>query len=294
MATVWRRGESHTVLAVTADGFASRTLLEVPLGSIVEPGSATAFVLREGWDGERLRVVDSDGSSVPVTVSHAERPVRGDEVPVVVGDPQSRIVAVSADGNAHRVPTQEGLVQMHALAGRLIGTSHGDGTTYHWSEDGGAGWQSAELDGEFLPMPVWSPVGQAHAVIEGGDGATLFPLTGLQFASASAPDDWTRTPFHDQGNLTVGAAWLEDGEVRVLGTLWGPEPFSAEDAGVWRLVDGRVEKVASSGLSAADLTDVHPVAIQHVDGPVIWIPGKDGTLWRTDDGGATWERFSAR
>ncbi|MFC5727758.1 MULTISPECIES: hypothetical protein [Nocardioides] len=308
MAVIWSF-EELSVLAVTGDGFESRSLVEVPTGSIVEPLSSTTFVLREGWDGKRIRIIGSDApSGVTVTVTGRETPARADEVPVVLAGAGSRegpeVVAVAADGGAHPVPTPAGLSQVTVYGGRLSGVAWGDPTVYHWSDDGGATWSSEELGRDIFNMSVRSAIGQDHAVLEGGDGATLFPAEALHFASAASPEDWTRMEFPRGGEThwTVDGAWHEDGDLRLMLTEW-EKGTTVRDSGVWRLVVGdlrvpgereglALEKVGDRPFG--NTTAVGPVAFEYVDGPVVWVTGPRGELARTQDGGATWQRFRSR
>jgi hypothetical protein len=153
---------------------------------------------------------------------------------------------------------------------------------------------SAPLEGagDFLAMPAWSAAGQPHAVVEGGDGATLLPLQGLQVTPSGDPGSWTRTAFDEVGDLTVTAAWLQGDEVRVLGTLRHGSGEVA-NVGVFRLLDGRAEPVGLS-MGAVLPDDASAVDVEHLDGPVVWVSGRDGRAWRSADGGTAWESFPTR
>lgn len=299
MATIWRRIEDREVLALTDDGFASRTLLEVPPGSQVHALPGGRFVLVDGWQADRIRVLDPDGSSLTVTVSGSEAPLADDEVPVVTNAPgHLRIVGVDADGNAHPVPTPDGLSEVEENGGRLQGIAYaGEQPRYHWSDDGGANWASQIVDAPSLVSSTWSAAGRDHAVVEGADGATLFPLVALHTADASAPDQWTRTGFPDggQSHWTLDGSWIHDDDgVRLLLKRWSSRGSDNGplETGIYRVVDGDLVRVPGLRLPA-DLT-YSMLDLQYDGKTTVWFAGPDQDLLRTTDGGETWQSFPAR
>lgn len=297
MATLWQDGEARAVLSVTHDGFATRRLLELPAGSSIAAGPGGRFVVRQGWDTGFL-LVAPDGSAEPVDHETGEAAVGAGEVPVDTLDPDTadhRLVAVAADGSAHPVPTPDGLQQVSWYGLRLSGfVGVEGGVDYRWSDDGGATWGRQRLTGSFLPGPVLTATGQDHAVIEGGDGATLLPLDVVDRAAAESPADWGRTAIDVPGShVSSNAAWLQDGEVRVLATRWDVGGDSS-DGGVWRVVGDSLQKVTSDRPAVTDVADVAPLLVEYVDGPVVWVPGAAGEVWRSADGGRHWERFATR
>lgn len=298
MATLWRDGEVRDVLAVTGDGFASRRLIELPSGSQVTAGPGGRFVVRRGWDASSIALVSPAGRVEPVTIGGPEGPVAAGEVPVDTLDPDTaehRLVAVGADGAGHPVTTPDGLTQVTWFGLRLAGFAPAaDGVDYHWSDDGGATWQRQRLTGFFLPGMVLTAVGQDHAVIEGGDGATLFPLDVVDRAPAATPADWTRTAIDvPDSHVTTTAAWLQDGEVRVLATRWD-DVGGGFDGGVWRVAGDTLEPVESDQPGVTGNSDASPLLVEYDDGPVLWLPGNDGEVWRSADGGSHRERFATR
>ncbi|WP_182377363.1 hypothetical protein [Nocardioides sp. WS12] len=298
MAVLWQWEDQRWVLAWTTDGFATRSLRAVPSGSSLTAAADGAFVLREGWEGAVLRLLDDEGVSDPVAVADKVEPVGAGEVPVVLAPEEggTPVIAVAADGTGHPIPVRAGLDSLQSFGNRLAGFTYGDGLTYYWSDDGGATWQDADPGpGEFPPLVVQSAIGQDHAIFEGGDGATLFPFVAIRTASAAAPDQWTRTEAEKGVDyFTLGGAWNEDGEIRVLASRWNDKDRLV-DAGVWRVVGGSLEKVAGTHPEVTDSPDVAPLGFEYVDGPVVWVPGTNpGEVWRTTDGGATWEQFAAR
>ncbi|QSR27611.1 hypothetical protein CFH99_18465 [Nocardioides aromaticivorans] len=298
MATLWQDGEVRDVLAVTDDGFATRRLIELPSGSRVTAGPEGRFVVRRGWDDSSIALVSTDGREEAVRISGAEGPLAAGEVPVDTLDPDTaehRLVAVGSDGTGHPVTAPDGLQQVTWFGLRLAGfASAADGVDYHWSDDGGTTWQRHHLSGPFLPGLVLTAAGQDHAVIEGGDGATLFPLDVVDRAPSATPADWTRTTIDvPDSHVTTTAAWLQDGEVRVLATRWD-DIGQGFDAGVWRVVGDTLEPVASDQPGVTGNSDAAPLLVEYLDGPVLWVPGADGEVWRSADGGGHWERFATR
>ncbi|WP_435770798.1 hypothetical protein [Nocardioides sp. SYSU DS0651] len=296
MATVWQVEDGRAVLALTDDGYATRTLLEVPTTTRVHQAGRGRFVLVDGLPTKRVRVVASDGTTTPVTVSPSEAPLAEGEVPIVTGTQSRQIVGVATDGTAHRVPTPKGMVDVRSLGGRLVGIAFDRTAVYHWTDDGGATWDARDLGVDTVfASPLESPPGHDHAVVEGADGATLFPLVALHTASAGDPTEWTRTALQDRAvHWTVDGGWVDADGVRLLltgepaGRRRGPS-----EAGVFRVVDGELEKVSGLGDVRKD-GSLQMLLVEYADGPVVWIAGEGHEVWRTTDGGVTWEPFRAR
>ena len=298
--TLWNGGdEQHWVLATTADGFAHRRLSEVSAGTTATPIGGGRFVLRDGWEGRDLSIIDvAGGRPTPVTIARTKAPVADDEVPVVLLDGVSTtLAAVAPDGSGHEVATPAGAEALAAHAGRLTAvTSHDGAVTYHWSDDGGASWQQTELTGSFLAWIATAGAGSPHAVLEGGDGATLFPLLAVDAAPAADPTVWARDEVERGVEWpTISGAWIDrDGNLRVLASINRQGVRMPVDGGVWRVTDGRLTKVASGDTGIAEKAEVGPLAIEDDGGPVLWIASRDGSVSRSTDDGVTWERFAAR
>lgn len=297
MATIWRRTEDREVLALTDDGFATRTLLEVPVGSEVHALPDGRFVLVDGWQADRIRILDPAGSSVTVRMSPDEAPLEPGEIAVDVDAPgQLRVVAVAADGTAHPVPTPDNMVVVQSFGGRLTGIAFDRRASYLWSDDGGETWDRHDLgiDSVFA-VPVRSAAGQDHAVVEGADGATLFPLVALHAASAGDPAAWTRTTFPRGGlHWTLDGGWVEDGEgVRLLLTGSPIGQGGTPRSGVFRASEGTLVEVEGLDGLRRD-TGLRHLYTEYVEGPVVWVAGVDHEVWRTSDGGLAWEPFRAR
>ncbi|TQK72364.1 hypothetical protein [Nocardioides sp. SLBN-35] len=293
------RDEQHWILALTADGFAHRRLREVTAGTEATPLGEGRFVLRDGWEGRELSIVDvADGRATPVRVARTQAPVAAGEVPVVLLDGASTtLAAVAPDGSGHEVPVPDGVRGLAAYGGRLTAVdTHGDAVTRHWSDDGGATWQQSELPGTFLPWIADAGAGAPHVVLEGGDGATLFPLLAVDTARAADPTAWTRDEVdRDTEWPTVSGAWIDrKGGLRVLATIERQGARGPVDAGVWQVAGGRLTKVATDVADLADLAEAGILAIEYDGGPVLWVGAADGTAWRSSDDGVTWERFAAR
>lgn len=242
--TVDAGDEQHWILALTADDFAHRRLREVTAGTEATPLGEGRFVLRDGWEGRELSIIDvADGSTTPVRVARTQAPVAADEVPVVLLDgASSSLAAVAPDGSGHEVPAPDGVQGLAAYGDRLTAVgADGDAVTHHWSDDGGATWQQAELPGAFLPWVADAGAGAPHVILEGGDGATLFPLLAVDTAPAADPITWTRDEVaRDVEWPTVSGAWIDRaGGLRVLATIELQGARGPVDAGVWQVAGGR-------------------------------------------------------
>lgn len=298
MATLWQEpdDEQHWVLAVTGDAWETRQLLQVPWGSDVVPGPDGWFVLREGWSGE-IRHLDADGGGDAFGPVGADAPMVDGEVMVQTGEPGSlRLVAVATDGSAHQVPLPDGVQQLESYGGRLTAFAGLDGAIeMHWSDDGGASWGRRRFEGSFLAGFVSSAAGQDLAMIEGGDGATLFPLDAVNRAANDAPDAWTRAEIDvPDSHVTTTAAWLQDGELRVLATRWNDDERTGWEAGVWRVDGSTIRKVASDHPEITGGADLPMLLVTFDGGPDLWVHGATGEAWRSRDGGEHWQRYALR
>ncbi|KAB2811780.1 hypothetical protein F9L07_07980 [Pimelobacter simplex] len=293
--SVWqdRADDSAWTLALTDDSYATRRLLEVPAGTQVAALGAGRYALREGWDGARLRVVGADpAADVAVRLGRRPGPLAAGEALLVRGDPgRLRLIGVAADGRAHPVPAPKGLSEVGGQGAVLDGLAFAGPTAYHRSDDGGATWQRSVL-GEgpgFLAMRV---PGAVPVVLEGSDGATLFPLVAVWRAGTT----WTRTAIHPGGraHLTTTGGWVgADGVVRVLATRWDAHETSGR-SGVWRVVGDRLERVASDQPRVTDVPEAAPLLVEPGARPAVWVAGTPGTAWRSQDDGAHWTRFATR
>lgn len=296
--SVWqdRADDSAWTLALTDDSYATRRLLEVPAGTQVVAVGAGRYALREGWAGARLRVVGADpAADVAVRLGRRPGPLAAGEALLVRGDPgRLRLIGVAADGRAHPVPAPKGLHEVGGRGADIDGLAFAGPTAYHRSDDGGATWQRTLL-GEgpaFLALRV---PGAVPVVLEGSDGATLFPLVAVWRAGAGGTR-WTRTAIDPGGraHLTTTGGWVgADGVVRVLATRWDAHETSGR-SGVWRVVGDRLEHVASDRPRVTDVPEAAPLLVEPGARPAVWVAGTPGTAWRSQDDGAHWARFATR
>ncbi|MBU2696208.1 hypothetical protein [Pimelobacter sp. 30-1] len=305
--SVWqsRTDDGAWVLALSDDGFATRRLLEVPAGTEVAALGAGRYALREGWDATGFRVVGAaPGADRTVRVAGPPAPLGAGEALLSRGEPgRLRLVGVAADGRAHPVPAPRGL---HEVSGagtdRIAGLAFAGRKTYHWSEDGGATWRRSRLgrgtSPTFLARRVPTASGQPHVVLEGSDGATLFPFVALWRAPARG-GPWTRTPIapvpgrgRRDGHVTTTGGWMgADGEVRVLASV-GPR------SGMWRVAGGRLDRVRGDRPRVVGVPEVSPLLVETgagvAPGAAVWVGGAPGEAWCTVDDGRHWTRFATR
>lgn len=299
--SIWqsRSDDSAWMLALSDDGFATRRLLEVPAGTQVAALGAGRYALREGWDATGFRVVGtSPDADRTVRVAGPPAPLGAGEALLVRGEPgRLRLVGVAADGRGHPVPAPRGLHEVRGPAGpgaggRIEGLAFAGRTAYHWSDDGGATWQQAGLgDGPaFLALSVPTARGQDHVVLEGSDGATLFPFVALWRAPAGSTA-WTRTPIarvRGRGHVTTTGGWVgADGAVRVLASV-------GRQSGLWRVTEGRLDRVRGDRPQIVDQPEAEPLLVQTGPRPAVWVAGAPGEAWRSEDDGAHWTRFATR
>lgn len=307
MAVVWERGAKRAVV-VTDDGFATRRVVRtLPITSLYA-GPDGSFVVVEGWRADSLRIVDAGGRDEVVRDSGAEAPLAEGELAVVTGRPgvDRGVLAVDVStGDAHPVPVPDGVHQLWVHGGRLMGLGGGSAEmSYHWDDDGGATWQDADLavNPGALGVVVPGPAGGPHAIIESSyRGAAPYPVVSVQHATAS--EVWSLKYIGD-GSVTFSSAFHYGDEVRFFGTVWDEQGTEAVDHGLFRIAEGEtrfvpsedIEKVSTSRPDVTDLQDVPIVGLENADGPVIWIPGVpgQGSVWRSADGGVTWEEHAAR
>ena len=281
-------------LVVTSDG--QQTVRRaVPAGtSVVSLGEAQVLVL-EGWAAKTLSVVDAAGVEQSVRWDPAARPAAvGEQVLVLPRRGASVFGAIDAVTHvAHPVPGPDNAYELTAADGRLQAVVDAAGQArYVWSDDGGRQWQEGPLstDGNALWQPVLSAPGEPRQVIEGGDGATLFPYLALH--TINGYDDVSVAPYAGRGYLTVSGAFVHDGTTYVVGARWGKGDRALE-SGVFRVTDAGLTLIG--GVPAAiDGYEVTLVSVEHLTArrPVIWVPGFPGTVYRSDDFGASWDEVA--
>lgn len=296
-AVFWRVVDHQRwVLAASDDGFSSRAVdpLAIP-GDITAAGDR--FLVND-QARSKLWLVDPAGEQVRVAIDGPEAPVGEGEVPVGMGTDLVAVDPVSA--TAHPVPVPEGTYDIGAYGGRLSGiTSVIDGAgrrlaTYHWSDDGGATWQSTSFDAGELGSPEVVPTaaGGDHVIIVLGDGATIGPLTAVLTMEPGA-DELTQTDYEGEQASQTGAI-VVDGELRLFADLWGDGSGPPRESGLYRWVDGRLDRIASENPEVTDVQERTLVDVVDTPGGPTLLIAVDNRLFRSSDGGGTWEELAAR
>ncbi|HET7735293.1 MAG TPA: sialidase family protein [Nocardioidaceae bacterium] len=296
-AVVWRlcRNERcsrmRQAVALTSDGF--RTRATVVLDDV--PTYVGEGVFSFGFGNPRL--LRTDGTVIDITGLLSEaRPLADGEVAVSYGSGVLRLVGVDPrTGAGHPVPVPEDLAAVQRLGPGTRLTSHVFASTdYVWSDDGGATWGSTPLDtgGNSLTVQAAS-VDTTVAVLEGGDGATLFPLQAVH-RSLDGGATFERIPLFDEP-MAYGqnAGVLPDGRLLLNIEAWSDDP---PGGGHRRPVGLHV----STGTDWSDLRVVEAAAPYADDQPDVFATG-DGLLVvhpqhgvASTDAGQTWQTFRLR
>lgn len=294
-AVLWRMADrEQTGLAVSADGYATRHLQRLPIpGEVFAAGDR--FLVRDQAMTE-LWLAGPDGGWTKVEVARAVAPVADGEVPVSMSD---GLVAVNpGTARAHPVDAPGEAFRIDYYGGRLsaISTVNDSETgqrdaTYHWSDDGGATWQSATFASAFMwsEYVVPTAAGSDHVIVMSSDGA-IAPLASVLTMPADG-GGFTETAY-DGALATVSAAWVVDGEIQFLGDLWGND--GPRESGAYRWLDGRLELIPSSAPEVTDADDSTVVDVVDTDGGPTLLIGVDDRLFESTDGGATWQAIESR
>lgn len=299
-AVVWRVVDKvKHGLAITDDGFITRTDVLLPHAADVVAGVDGRFLVRDRVILDRLWVTDVGGELVRVQVSGAEAPVGPGEVVVWI---ETGLVAVdTGTGAAHPVPMSPGgdwEVREHA--GRLTATSthissNGDRTsTYHWSDDGGATWQRQTFEpGELGNAEVVpTPAGSEHVVLLLGDGATIGPLTAVLTMPAEG-GGFTTTEY-DGEQTSQSGAFVVDGELRLLADRWGDGTGPPTESGLYRWDAGTLVRIAVDDPDPTAIPERTLVATDTSEAaPVRWVAAGD-ELFESANGGLAWDELRAR
>lgn len=295
MAALWDCHEGcatrGAALALTSDGYRTRTVAKVQGGGILAALGGGAFNYRSGLGlGEVHRVADVTAPSS-----------RG--VPVSTGSGRRSWVSMASDGSTHPIEHAEDYGQIvRGMDGGL--TAVGVDDSGQWvvarSTDEGASWERNRLMGT-APAPLFSivPSAGAPALLESGDGATLAPVVAIWRLDASGR--WVRFAAQsDPRAYAAGQVVLPDGRMFTAVELWsdarpgelGTEPgFFVSDGDDWSVLDRQdspfpfdyqpVVLATSVSSSAATLV----VADPH---------GDPGEAYRSVDGGRTWTPLTTR
>lgn len=303
----------RTAVTVTGDGFENRSDLVVPGQNypVVTAVGLDAFYV--AW-GARRMIIHTDGSTVPVRLTDAPgRLVDGEAVarfdsrskPFVGFDPET--------GSAHRITTPPDINSL-ALGddGTLRGVSYSGRTrtaTAVWSGDGGDSWHEHQLPsrGPSLFHLVEGGGPESMTILAGSDGATLFPFEELH-RSRDGGRTWEVVDVRTEPQAYAGGeAVLPDGRLLVNVMAWSDQranrPSSrpvglyisegddwarlspAEVGAPFVVGDSEKSNLELLGFSAA-ATGTSVYAVDR--------SGDPGEVFRSRDGGATWEPLRAR
>ena len=323
-AVVWglcenrRCRQRHVAIAVTGDGFATRSVVGVRGGAaLVRPAGSSAFVV--SWDGPRPYVLRTDGAKVPIGRPSGEGAVVAGEVVTRLRGYGDDFVAVHpATGAAHRIPLPAGVSQLEGDEhGRLQGVvSDGSRSRYVWSDDGGVRWREHPLPAQDVSMFSLTPSAApgVRAVIGGADGATFFPFIDVSRGTQNG-EAWETVAQDGDPRAYVGlSAVLPDGRMLVDVQAWsdatlrdpgarpnGPYLSAGDDWSAWqRLVpppDSGLADAERERLLAAESLDV--VGLVVAPGAVtvhVVESGAGGSMavYAVEDGGRTWSRIAVR
>lgn len=172
-------------IAVSDDGFVTSKYVALPNGqypSLTTAGADSFYVGEDrGW-GEVLR---SDGSVSPVEATGLRGPLAPDEVLISHFARSTSYLGLNprtALAHPLSTPAADDLQLLQGQDGRVWGTASRTvadptHTSVVWSTDGGATWSEHALgNSTLLYQPIVSAVPGVMAVVEGGDGATVFPF----------------------------------------------------------------------------------------------------------------------
>jgi hypothetical protein len=292
MAALWQCTDIDcerlgAALALTGDGFATRTVYRVEGGGLFAAlGSGTFHYKSNLGFGDLYRV--------PGIVGPAGS---GGDV-VSIGSGLHLWTLVTADGSSRPIENAEGFNQLVRSPGGGL-TALGVDDAGHWvvarSTDIGATWDRQRLTGS-APAPLFGIIPSAAApalMEESGGGATAAPLAATWRLEDSG--QWVRyaAPAGDTA-YTTGQVVLPDGRLLTAVESWsgGGQPgFYVSDGDDWSTLT-RVQSpfpndshpyVLATSVSAGSATMV-------VADP----EGDESKGWRTTDGGQTWAAVKLR
>ena len=320
-AAVWRicvsrECDDRVAIAVTSDGFESRTVVPVARGAgfpwLTAAGS-DAFVVSNAERHPYL--LRADGSRTDIAKPEETAPVGpGEIVTRWRGYGDRDVLAVDpGTGESHWVPVPRGLTEVQADARGHLEALVGDGprTTFAWSDDGGAGWQEHAFDaGATSLFTLVRGTPGVQAVLEGADGATLFPFLAVHRGDSAGA--WERIEQgHDPQAYAGPAAVLADGRLLVDVVGWSDDRAGAGShrprgpyvsaGGDWSRMSP-LEPDAASGLgedernrlSGSDLSVVGLAAGPTRVVAYVTTPGSPGPVYAVTGPGAPWTPVDLR
>lgn len=305
------------VLAVTGDGFATRTALESP-GKSIDEAVPVVTPLTE----DAFAVASADGAFAVLRTAGSSTPVRSDQAigPLVVGEvlvpgppdaPGSYMGLDPGTARAHPVTVPR---DAHTVVAQPDGTLHGltwteSGSSAVWSTDGGETWSEQRLATSGSAMLVALPSAKKGtlAVLEGADGATLFPLIRVHRYDGGA---WQSFDLGSDPRAygQIGGV-LPDGRLVVEVEGWSddrkgrpgknPNGLYVSDRKDWsRLspVPGGEAPAVPNGVLPRGRNVSSAAAFGGTGASLVLtaVLGNEGEGELSTDGGRTWERVAAR
>jgi hypothetical protein len=307
--------DRHAAIALTTDGFASRTLVPVSPGAYphLAPAGRHAFLVTN--DGRHPYLLGADGRKRQVTPPGPVAPVGAAEVVTHWNGGGDDYVAVDpATGSSHRVMVPAGTSEaqktgtgrLQALVEQRVGRT----PSVAWSDDGGASWHEHELTSNDRSMFELVPTaGDTMAVLVGSDGATVFPFDGVVQGTRSGAS-WRSIPQPGPPVAsTDGGVVLPDGRLAVALAGLVRSSVGPHLAGLYLSAGGdwstftRVEPSpqGSRGLDTATVTrlretDLYLAGTRVGAGTatVYLAEGRGSRVWAVADGGRTWTELRVR
>jgi hypothetical protein len=291
----------RTALTVTRDGFAHAHVVELPVRAsswFLEPAGPHHFAV--ALNGGRRQLVDLSGHVTQITVSGARGPLTGADVALRAAI-RGYLAVDPATGAAHPLTTPPGTQQLEVQpSGQLRVLAP---TEYAWSDDGGATWHPIPLPPEGQPVTgiVPSASDDVHAVLEGGDGATLFPwdrilkstdgVSWTPYPGPSTPEAYVDSPVAmPDGRLLINVVVWSDQRAgkpapRPVGFYAGSDWSAPASVGMGAPFDVSPDRSMVNVLDLA-VTPRSVTVYAHT-------PDQTGVVASTD-GGATWQPVTAR
>ena len=305
-AAVWQRCRSMDdcvekyAVVVTADGFATRAVVDRVFGS--QPSIAAAgpafHVLTGLGPGEFLKPDGSLGDIQPgpVTSPDAVVPI-GSGLPLwTLFDGEHLTAAPLPEG----APDRGGITVLSD--GSLAGVEYADEPAFVRSTDLGKTWSRTPLDAGDNALFSVIDGGDGRAVVmEGSDGATLFPFVAVHRQEVAGGPFTRFTQSSDPRAYVSGSAVLPDGRLLIGVESWSDEVSLVEAVtrpGLYVSAgdDWSTFEEIVMGAPWTELDIFRPswlAATRTEDAVTIFLAG-DHPAYSSDDGGQTWQLVPAR
>lgn len=308
-AAVWQQcrsaddcAEKYAVV-VTDDGFASRAVVDrvFPAEPLIAAAGPVFHVQSGLGPGEFLK---ADGSLVGARTG----PVTSPAVVVAIGSGLPLWTVMDGE-HLTAAPLPDGAPDLGYINvlpdGTLAGVDRRGG--YVWSVDAGVHWDRRQLNGG--PNALYQVVptdGSQQVVIEGADGATLFPFVAVHRARSAGGAAFERVPVPgDPRAYLSGEAVLADGRLLVAIEAWsdtrpGPEFVTRPGLYVSAGDDWGTYEEVEVGAPYAAVDDFQPSWLGTAvtaEGVTVFLqapPGDSNPAYSSSDGGLTWQPVPGR